>query len=104
MKSCSDCSRRSGLVLALFSSLFLQAPTAAAESSLADLISQYEAAKKEWKASRARKPDPDRGGGWGRGGRRGRQAAPRLEPILESIARLGTDASLSYLVQEYRDP
>ena len=79
---------------------------------LESLTLQYEAAKKEWQASRRPGPGGPFGGGpGGGGGRRGggrggwgqQQRPPELEPILASIAKLNTDASLAYLTKEYGD-
>ncbi|HVR75699.1 MAG TPA: hypothetical protein VMT52_15295 [Planctomycetota bacterium] len=95
-----------GLIPALSVSCVILGSPVLHAAELDDLISQYEAAKKEWQASRrpgqAGPGGGGRRGGGGRGGP-GRQRPPELEPILSSIARLNTDASFGFLTKEYGD-
>jgi len=102
------------LALALsFSCALLTRPVLQA-AELDELIPEYEAAKKEFQASRRRPPPgpgpgpgPGGGGGRGGGGRGGwgrQQRPPELEPLLAAIAKVNTEKSINYLIKEYGDP
>ena len=99
-----------GLVLALSFSCALPAWAVLRAAELDELIPEYEAAKREFQASRRQpsRPGPGGpGGGGGRGGRGGwgrQQRPPELEPLLTAIAKVNSEQSIAYLIREYGDP